>query len=75
MYYNKNIYLAVSAVILILGLIFTYFYVFQLNYVDMDKLIDKLIFFTVTVIIAGATFCIAFIKSNSWKNPKMEMKI
>jgi len=69
-YYNKNIYLAISAFILILGLILTYFYASNLSYIQ-----NKLIFFIIAGIMVGTTFGMAFIRANSWKKTKIEMKI
>lgn len=70
-YHNKNVYLAISTFILVLGLISIYIYEFKLNYIqDANKLIS----FMPALVIAGGTFGIAFARTNSWKKTKMEMK-
>ena len=69
-YYNKNIYLAISAFILILGLILECIYVFKLNYIDTHKVI----FFILAGIVAGSIFGTALIRANSWEKTKIEMK-
>ena len=70
-YHNNSIYLAATALILILGLILTYIYTFNLNYMQDT---NKWISFMLAIFVAGATFGMALIRVNSWKKTKMEMK-
>lgn len=68
-YHNKNVYLTISTLILILGLILSYIYAFKFNYMqDTNK-------FILAGLVVGGTFCMTLAKANSWKKTKMEMKI